>query len=61
MGAAKAQTVIAMYNVMLKAKTAARSNEVDNSTDSARRRDPDATDYHVSFSALFFFITLNNY
>lgn len=48
-GVAKAQSLIANFNAMLKARTSAnRSNEVDHSTESARRRDPDATDYHVS-------------
>ncbi|ORY88071.1 hypothetical protein BCR35DRAFT_301984 [Leucosporidium creatinivorum] len=46
-GAAKAQSVIANFNAMLKAKSAARSSEPDHSTDAARRRDPDATDYHA--------------
>lgn len=46
-GVAKAQSVIANFNAMLKAKAAGRSGESDLSTDSARRRDPDATDFHV--------------
>ena len=46
---AKAQSVIANFNAMLKSKAAGRSGENDLSTDSARRRDPDATDFHVRF------------
>ncbi|KAK4049003.1 pre-mRNA processing RNA-helicase [Microbotryomycetes sp. JL201] len=47
-GVAKAQSLIANFNAMLKAKTAAnRNQEPDMSTDAARRRDPDATDYHA--------------
>ncbi|KAM0748987.1 P-loop containing nucleoside triphosphate hydrolase protein [Meredithblackwellia eburnea MCA 4105] len=46
-GVAKAQSVIANFNAMLKAKNAARTTENDLSTDAARRRDPDATDYHA--------------
>jgi ATP-dependent RNA helicase DDX46/PRP5 len=52
-GIAKAQSVIANFNAMLKAKTQARSGENDLSTDSARRRDPIATDYHVRPSPNF--------
>lgn len=47
-GAAKAASVIANFNAMLKAKSSSRTTENDLSTDSARRRDPDATDFHVS-------------
>ena len=47
-GIAKAQGVIANINAMLKAKMAGgRPGETDTSTDAARRRDPDATDYHA--------------
>lgn len=52
-GIAKAQGVIANINAMLKAKMAGgRPSETDTSTDAARRRDPDATDYHVRISRL---------
>lgn len=47
-GAAKAASLIANLNAMLKDRRTNRTNEVDHSTESARRRDPDATDYHVS-------------
>lgn len=47
-GIARAQNVIANFNAMLKAKTKGKSTgESDLSTDSARRRDPDATDFHA--------------
>ncbi|KAL8291751.1 hypothetical protein RQP46_002009 [Phenoliferia psychrophenolica] len=47
-GVAKAQSVIANFNAMLKAKASGRTSENnDLSTDSARRRDPDATDFHA--------------
>ena len=47
-GITKAQSVIANFNAMLKAKTRAGGAGDDNyATDSARRRDPDATDFHA--------------
>ncbi|GAA5897522.1 hypothetical protein JCM5296_001149 [Sporobolomyces johnsonii] len=46
-GAAGAASVLAKFNAMLKAKKSATHQEPDHSTESARRRDPDATDYHA--------------
>ncbi|GAA5885607.1 hypothetical protein JCM6882_007492 [Rhodosporidiobolus microsporus] len=46
-GAAGAASVIAKFNAMLKAKKAANAQPEDQSTEAARRRDPDATDYHA--------------
>ncbi|GAA5970789.1 hypothetical protein JCM11641_004456 [Rhodosporidiobolus odoratus] len=47
-GAAGAASVLAKFNAMLKAKKAAASAPTeDHSTEAARRRDPDATDYHA--------------
>ncbi|GAA6007773.1 hypothetical protein JCM10207_004869 [Rhodosporidiobolus poonsookiae] len=46
-GVAGAASVIAKFNAMLKAKKAAAQGADDNSTEAARRRDPDATDYHA--------------
>lgn len=45
----RAQMVVANYNALLRAKGNARDRppEIDLSTDSARRRDPDATDFHA--------------
>ncbi|GAA6027580.1 hypothetical protein JCM8097_007933 [Rhodosporidiobolus ruineniae] len=45
-GAAGAASVLAKFNAMLKAKKAAATTD-DHSTEAARRRDPDATDYHA--------------
>ncbi|CEQ40239.1 SPOSA6832_01837 [Sporobolomyces salmonicolor] len=52
-GAAGAASVLAKFNAMLKAKKSATHQEPDHSTESARRRDPDATDYHVCLFAVF--------
>lgn len=48
-GAAGAASVLAKFNAMLKAKKAAvkQQQPEDHSTEAARRRDPDATDYHA--------------
>ncbi|GAA5825519.1 hypothetical protein JCM11251_000270 [Rhodosporidiobolus azoricus] len=46
-GAAGAASVIAKFNAMLKAKKASNNQPEDQSTEAARRRDPDATDYHA--------------
>lgn len=47
-GAAGAASVLAKFNAMLKAKKAAvKQQPEDHSTEAARRRDPDATDYHA--------------
>ena len=47
-GITKAQSVIANFNAMLKAKSRAGAAGDDNyATDSQRRRDPDATDFHA--------------
>lgn len=46
-GAAGAASVLAKFNAMLKAKKAAAQQPEDHSTEAARRRDPDATDYHA--------------
>lgn len=53
-GVAKSKSVIARYNLMLSNKRNSRVTENDTSTDSARRRDPDATDFHVSHFFLSF-------
>ncbi|GAA5849478.1 hypothetical protein JCM8547_000466 [Rhodosporidiobolus lusitaniae] len=46
-GAAGAASVLAKFNAMLKAKKTAVTPVDDHSTEAARRRDPDATDYHA--------------
>ena len=47
-GVAGAASVIAKFNAMLKAKQSGHAAPVtDHSTEAARRRDPDATDYHA--------------
>ncbi|GAA5903728.1 hypothetical protein JCM8208_006560 [Rhodotorula glutinis] len=47
-GVAGAASVIAKFNAMLKAKASGHAAPVtDHSTEAARRRDPDATDYHA--------------
>ncbi|BGP39699.1 pre-mRNA processing RNA-helicase [Rhodotorula kratochvilovae] len=46
-GAAGAASVLAKFNAMLKAKQHVAAPVQDHSTESARRRDPDATDYHA--------------
>lgn len=44
---AGAASVLAKFNAMLKAKKTNVQPDNDTSTEAARRRDPDATDYHV--------------
>ncbi|GAA6053094.1 hypothetical protein JCM3770_000381 [Rhodotorula araucariae] len=46
-GVAGAASVIAKFNAMLKAKQNVSAPVQDHSTEAARRRDPDATDYHA--------------
>ncbi|CDR48160.1 hypothetical protein NBRC10512_007029 [Rhodotorula toruloides] len=45
-GAVGAASVIAKFNAMLKARKQSAQSD-DNSTEAARRRDPDATDFHA--------------